>query len=148
VRVRIEAIDLDAPLAPMGVTDQGVVEIPPLNKPKVAGWYRLGPSPGERGNAVLVGHVDSRKTGPAVFYEVGRLKKGNEIEVEREDGSVAVFRVDSVKSYPKKKFPSALVYGPTDKVGLRLVTCGGAYDKKRRNYLDNVVVLATLTTWH
>lgn len=147
VRVRSEAIGLDSPLAPTGVDGRGVVEMPPLSQPTLAGWYRLGPSPGERGNAVLVGHVDTRKTGPAVFYELGRLERGDEIEIERADGSLAVFRVEGVRSYPKGRLPSALVYGPTNRVALRLVTCGGPYDKKRRTYLDNVVVYAALTSW-
>jgi hypothetical protein len=148
VRVRSDVIGLDAPLEPTGVGGSGVVEIPPLSQPTLAGWYRLGPSPGERGNAVLVGHVDTRKTGPAVFYELGRLERDDEIEIERADGSVAVFRVEGVRSYPKARFPSALVYGPTNRVGLRLVTCGGTYDKKRRTYRDNVVVYAALASWH
>jgi sortase (surface protein transpeptidase) len=131
----------------MGVDGAGTLETPPVSRPRLAGWYRSGPSPGERGNAVLVGHVDTRKAGPAVFYQLGRLTSDDEIEIERADGSVAVFVVDAVRSFPKRTFPSALVYGPTDGVGLRLVTCGGGYDKKRRAYRDNVVVFATLAAW-
>jgi len=147
-RIRAAAIRLDAPLLPVGVATDGTVQVPPLSRPMLAGWYRNGPSPGERGSAVLVGHVDTVRAGPAVFYNLGRLRPGATVDIVRRDGSVATFRVDAVRSYPKKAFPSALVYGPTPRPSLRLVTCGGRYDRKHRNYLDNVVVFASLVAWH
>ncbi|MEU5907007.1 class F sortase [Micromonospora sp. NPDC047467] len=144
VRVRIPAIDVQAEIVPVGVDAAGVLEVPPLDRPTVAGWYRHGASPGETGNAVLVGHVDS-PAGPAVFFDLGLLRAGQEIQVTRADARVTTFTVDGVQAYPKDRFPSGLVYGPADAAGLRLITCGGRFDATTGNYVDNVVVFATRT---
>ncbi|WP_326562921.1 class F sortase [Micromonospora sp. NBC_01796] len=145
VRVTVPKIGVDAELMSLGVDKVGMIEVPPLAKAELAGWYRLGPSPGEIGNAVIVGHVDSHETGPAVFFDLGALKAGDRIQVPRKDGSVAEFTVDGVKSYPKTAFPTDLVYGPSDRAGLRLVTCGGRFDRKKRSYPDNIIVFASAT---
>jgi sortase (surface protein transpeptidase) len=144
VRIRIRAIGVDAKLISLGVDHDGEVEVPALSRAMDAGWYKYGPTPGELGNAVIIGHVDSRKIGPAVFFKLGKLKPGNTIEVVRKDRSVATFRVDGVDSFPKDEFPAGLVYGASEQANLRVVTCGGRFDKKARNYLDNVIVFATL----
>ncbi|RGC66684.1 Sortase family protein [Micromonospora sp. MW-13] len=144
VRITIPAIDVRADLVPVGASATGEVEVPPSDRPAVAGWYRLGASPGEAGNAVVVGHVDSRESGPAVFFALGRLKPGDRIQVTRSDARVATFAVDGVGSYPKARFPTDLVYGAGPAPRLRLVTCGGRFDERARSYLDNVVVFATL----
>lgn len=109
----------------------------------LAGWYRLGPSPGEFGNSVIVGHVDTRKKGPAVFFNLGRLRKGDLITVTRADGTVVRFAVDDVRLFAKSSFPSQAVYGTGDESRLRIVTCGGRYDRTARDYLDNVVAFAS-----
>ncbi|MEV4626270.1 class F sortase [Micromonospora sp. NPDC049523] len=142
-RVTVPKIGVEAKLMSLGVDKAGMIEVPPLSKAELAGWYRLGPSPGEIGNAVIVGHVDSHETGPAVFFKLGALKTGDKIQVPRKDGSVAEFTVDGVKAYPKTAFPTDLVYGPSDKAGLRLVTCGGRFDQKKRSYPDNIIVFAS-----
>ncbi|MEV1108202.1 MULTISPECIES: class F sortase [unclassified Micromonospora] len=144
VRVRIPAIDVRAEIVAVGADSAGVLEVPPLDRPTLAGWYRYGVSPGETGNAVLVGHVDS-PAGPAVFFDLGRLRAGQEIQVTRADARVATFTVDGVHAYPKDRFPSGLVYGPADVAGLRLITCGGRFDDATGNYVDNIVVFATRT---
>ena len=144
VRVQIPAIDVRAEIIPVGADASGVLEVPPLERPTVAGWYRHGASPGETGNAVLVGHVDS-PAGPAVFFDLGRLRAGQEIQVVRADAQVATFTVHGVHAYPKDRFPTDLVYGPADAAGLRLITCGGRFDSTTGNYEDNIVVLATRT---
>jgi LPXTG-site transpeptidase (sortase) family protein len=146
VRVKIPSIEVDAVVVTVGTNPDGSLQVPELRHAELAGWYRYGPSPGERGNAVIVGHVDTRASGPAVFFQLGALKPGTKIEVSRLDGSVAVFTVDVVKSFPKNDFPANRVYGSSDEMGLRLVTCGPPYDSADRNYLNNVVVFATLTT--
>ncbi|MFY1702605.1 class F sortase [Micromonospora sp. WMMA1923] len=143
VRVTIPAIGVRAQVVPVAADAAGQLEVPPLDRPTVAGWYRLGVSPGEPGNAVLVGHVDSRQTGPAVFFRLGQLRPGDTVEVARADGRSARFTVDGVASYPKEQFPSALVYGGDGTARLRLLTCGGRFDDARRAYLDNTVVFAT-----
>lgn len=107
------------------------------------GWYAAGPKPGEAGPAVIVGHVDSFR-GPAVFFRLREMRAGQEIRVPRADGTRARFVVDAVRSYPKNAFPSDEVYGPTANAQLRLITCGGAFDRDVRSYQDNVVVFASV----
>jgi hypothetical protein len=144
VAVSIPAIGVRADVVPVGVDAAGVLEVPPLDRPTIAGWYRHGVTPGEIGNAVLVGHVDS-PAGPAVFFDLGRLRPGQEIRVTRADTRVTTFTVDGVGAYPKDHFPTDLVYGPADVAGLRLITCGGRFDDRTGNYVDNIVVFATRT---
>ncbi|MGC4880932.1 class F sortase [Micromonospora sp. DT43] len=142
--IEIPRIGVHAPVMSLGTNPDGTVQVPPLEQADRAGWYEPGASPGETGNAVIVGHVDSAKLGPAVFFDLGSLVPGDTITVQRADGQPATFRVDSVKSYPKTSFPTELVYGPNDRPGLRVVTCGGQFDEAARSYEDNVVVFATL----
>ncbi|ASW56405.1 class F sortase [Plantactinospora sp. KBS50] len=143
-RLVIPKIKVDTKLLSLGVNKDDTIQVPDVRKqPKLAGWYKLGPSPGEIGNAVIVGHVDSKAVGPAVFFRLGSLKPGDQIKVTRADKKVVTFRVDAVGSYPKTAFPTDLVYSPSDQAGLRLVTCGGTFDRKKHSYQNNIVVLAT-----
>ncbi|MER7001912.1 class F sortase [Dactylosporangium sp. NPDC000555] len=144
VRVSIGAIAVDAPVERVDVNADGILEPPSLKEPKTVGWYGRGPSPGERGNSVLVGHVDTAATGPAVFYELGRLQPGDAVTVARQDGSSATFRVDAVRLFDKADFPAGQVYGPVPDARLELVTCGGRFDRQRGGYLGNTVVTASL----
>jgi len=146
VRVVISAIGVDAPVERVDVGDDGMLQPPSLSEAARVGWYRRGPTPGERGNAVLVGHVDTAATGPAVFYELGRLKPGDGVTVARQDGSAATFRVDSVQLFDKTSFPAGQVYGPAGDARLQLVTCGGTFDREREGYLGNTVVTASLVS--
>jgi hypothetical protein len=91
----------------------------------------------------VAGHVDNAD-GPAVFYDLGALTKGRTIEVDRRDGSVAVFTVDAVEVYDAGAFPDQKVYGAADRPELRVITCGGGYSKQT-GYRGNVVVFAHLT---
>ncbi|MEV5340167.1 class F sortase [Streptomyces sp. NPDC052676] len=142
-RIRIPAIRVNAPLMGLGLTGTGSLDVPPADKPNLAGWYEAGTTPGERGTAIVAGHVDNAD-GPAVFYGLGALKRGNTIEVDRRDGSVAVFSVDAVEVYQAKDFPDEKVYGPARRPELRVITCGGGYSRAT-GYQGNVVVFAHLT---
>jgi Sortase domain len=146
-RLTIDAIGVDAPVQTVDVDRDGILEPPSLKSPKNVGWYRRGPTPGETGNSVLVGHVDTAASGPAVFYGLGRLGPGDLVTVAREDDSTVVFRVDSVRMFAKTDFPADLVYGPADGAQLRLITCGGTFDRRSRGYLSNTVITATLASW-
>lgn len=141
--VHISRIGVKAKIMTLGLNKDKTLQVPPLTKAELAGWYSLGASPGEIGNAVVVGHVTTAETGAAVFFRLGELVKGDKIMIKRKDGSMVFFTVDGVKAYPKKKFPTDLVYGPNQRAGLRLVTCGGKFDAKAHNYVDNVIVFAT-----
>jgi hypothetical protein len=137
-RVRIPAIGVDAALESLDVDQAGVLKSPvDYGKP---GWYAGGIAPGEVGPAVIAGHVDSAR-GPAVFYRLRDLKPGDEIEVARGEQWVR-FRVVASERYPKNQFPTDRVYRPTPVPELRLITCGGTFDRSRRSYEDNIVVYA------
>lgn len=139
--VTIGAIGVSSSLVDLGLQPDGTLQVP-VDFDQ-AGWYTGGPRPGETGPAVIAGHVDST-SGPAVFYRLRDLAPGDEISVEREDGSVAVFVVQRSQSFPKDTFPTDVVFGPAIGPELRLVTCTGAFDRGARSYLDNLVVFATL----
>jgi sortase family protein len=137
-RVRVAAIDLDSPLETLHLGAKGAL-VPPKRFDR-AGWYADGTAPGDIGPAVLAGHVDS-KAGPAVFYRLRELATGDKIEVLR-GGAVLRFTVTRIAWYPKNKFPTDEVYGPTPDRQLRLITCGGVFDHSLRSYKDNLVVYA------
>jgi Sortase domain len=139
VRVRIPAARVNSTLQRLGRAADGTIEVP--NSWNEAGWYTEGPRPGQPGPAVLLGHVDST-AGPAVFYYLRDMKPGVPVYVDRADGSTVSFRVTSVERVPKTEFPTDLVYGPTLEPSLRLVTCGGTFDRSKRSYRDNVIVYA------
>jgi hypothetical protein len=141
VRVRIPAIGVNAPLVVLGLDTATGALRPPAGFAE-AGWWGGGARPGERGPAVLAGHVDNR-TGPAVFFKLPRLEPGDAVFVARRDGSQVRFMVRRVVHYPKARFPSAAVYGPTRRPELRLITCSGAFDRATGHYLDNTVVYAS-----
>lgn len=137
-RVRIPDIGVDAPLELLHLLADGSLDAPKAWAD--AGWYADGTRPGDVGPAVIAGHVDSRG-GPAVFYKLDNVRAGAVVEV-LEDGRWLPFRVTSVGRYPKSAFPTALVYGPTPDAQLRLITCGGEFDRAHSSYLDNTVVYA------
>ncbi|MFE5491682.1 class F sortase [Streptomyces virginiae] len=141
-RIRIPTISVDAPVMTVGLDAEGWIDAPPPQDRNLAGWYLNGISPGQRGSAVIVGHVDNAQ-GPAVFYGLGSVKPGNHIEVERYDGRTAVFEVYGVEVFSKDAFPGARVYGDTGHAELRVITCGGGYSKAR-GYDGNVVVFARM----
>jgi hypothetical protein len=134
---------IQAPVMRLGLDAGGHLSTPPLNKPRLVGWYGNGPSPGEKGTAVIVGHRDTT-TGPAIFLNLTVLHRGDHIDVTRADRRTAQFTVDRVHTYGRAGFPSARIYGSTGRPELRLLTCGGHFDR-RTGYSANVVVFAHLT---
>ncbi|GAA2379802.1 class F sortase [Nonomuraea africana] len=134
----------DAPIEPVGLNPDQTVEVPPLSEPGLVGWYSHRPTPGEKGPAVLLGHVDGYGK-PAVFHRAHTLKPGDTLTVKRKDASVATFTVDSLEQADKDAFPTERVYGATDSAELRLVTCGGAFDPTTGHYEDNIIIYAHLT---
>ncbi|MET9563460.1 class F sortase [Streptomyces tauricus] len=141
-RIRIPAIQVDAPAVPVGLDMEGWVDAPPPEDPNLAGWFSGAVSPGEKGTAVVVGHVDNQQ-GPAVFYGLGALKKGNRVEVGRRDGKTAVFEIYGIEVFEKNNFPGDRVYGNTGQPELRVITCGGGFSKQN-GYDGNVVAFARL----
>jgi hypothetical protein len=139
--VRVPAAGVESGLVPLGVDASGALT-PPSDFSR-AGWFTGASAPGEVGPAVIAGHVDSWR-GPAVFFRLRALVPGDAIFVDRADNSTVRFTVTQVVRYPKSTFPTAAVYGPTPDPELRLITCGGDFDRAVRSYVDNVVVFARL----
>jgi sortase (surface protein transpeptidase) len=137
----IPAIDVHTALEPLGLLPDGALR-PPSHWDE-AGWYSDGTRPGDAGPAVIIGHVDST-SGPAVFYRLRDLRSGERAFVRLRTGRTLTFVIDTITTYPKKKFPSVAVYGPTAFPELRLVTCTGDFDHRTHSYVDNLVVTAHL----
>jgi sortase (surface protein transpeptidase) len=143
VTLIIPAIGVRSRLVHLGLTRSGELQVPPVAT--VAGWYTGSPRPGEPGGAVIAGHIDSLR-GPGVFFRLRLLHRGQRVFVRRANGSLAVFRVTSVRSYPKARFPSRAVYGPAPDAQLRLITCGGSFDPATGHYQSNTIVYAALVS--
>ncbi|MET9497840.1 class F sortase [Streptomyces sp. NPDC006552] len=142
-RLRIPALHLDTAIASLSLDSEGRLPAPAGYTD--VGWWREGPSPGEAGPAVIAGHLDT-VSGPAVFADLAGLRPGDRVEITRADRSTSVFEVRGTAEYPQDDFPTEAVYGSTPDAELRLITCGGAYDRAARRYLDNTVVSATMVT--
>jgi sortase (surface protein transpeptidase) len=140
VSLTIPLIGVQTNLITLGLTSAGELQVP--SSWSVAGWYTGSPRPGAVGPAIIVGHVDSKR-GPAVFYRLRELTDGDKIYVKRADGTLAEFRVTSVQTYLKDRFPTEKVYAPVPDPELRLITCGGTFDTATGHYVNNVVVYAT-----
>jgi LPXTG-site transpeptidase (sortase) family protein len=140
VRLQIPAIGVDTRLVALGLQADGTMEVPSSGFP--AGWYTGAPTPGEQGPAVIAGHVDWN--GPGVFYELRKLRPGDQVSVTRADGSMPVFRVSLVRRFPKDHFPTNEVYGDIDHAALRLITCGGSFNSRLGHYDDDIIAFADL----
>ncbi|WP_329217703.1 class F sortase [Streptomyces sp. NBC_01485] len=145
-RIDIPDLGVQAPVVARGLDAQGAIDPPPFDQAGVVGWYADGAKPGAKGTALLVGHVDT-ETRPAVFYKLSTLKAGETVRVVRDDGKVAEFTVDDVEVVQRDHFDARQAYGPrqSDRAELRLITCGGTYDRASHSYTANVIVSAYLT---
>jgi hypothetical protein len=141
VSIRIPVIGVDARVVPVGLGPGRNMQVPAVD---LAGWYEPGPRPGEAGPAVIVGHVDSRR-GPAVFFRLGQLHRGDRIMVGRAKGPARSFVVGRVERQPKQALPTERIWNHTRQPVLRLITCGGSFDRATGHYHDNVIVYANLS---
>ena len=147
-RLAIPSLGVTSDLLDLGLAADDSVEVPPLGRDSKAGWFHDSPTPGQLGPSIILGHVDTAKYGPGVFFKLGALKPGSLVNVARADNTIAVFRVDRVVSYPKNQFPTLEVYGNTANAALRLITCGGKFDFTSHHYLSNIVAYASLVSSH
>ncbi len=144
VRLRVPRLAIDAEFeAPLSLNGDGSILVP--EGYDTVGWYLGGASPGEKGTASVLGHVDS-KEGPAVFFSLGQLVPGDSIIVDRADGTVTEFIVEYFERYEQDDFPTEKVYSMTDYPSLRLITCSGIYDRESSRYSHNTVVYARLVS--
>ncbi|HET6290608.1 MAG TPA: class F sortase [Amycolatopsis sp.] len=141
--IDVPKIEAKSSLVPLGLNADNTVEVPPITRPMQAGWYVHGPTPGEVGPSVILGHVDGNKQ-KGIFFRLKELAPGDKVSIARKDGKTAEFAVTKVERVAKDRFPTDAVYGDTTEPELRLITCGGVFDKASRNYLDNIIVFARL----
>ncbi|MGW1778591.1 class F sortase [Streptomyces sp. NPDC002143] len=145
-RIDIPELGVQAPVVARGLDAEGAIDPPPFDQAGVVGWYADGAQPGAQGTALLVGHVDT-ETRPAVFYKLSTLKAGETVRVIRDDGKVAEFTVDDVTVVQRDRFDARQAYGTrqSGRAELRLITCGGVFDRVSHSYTANVIVSAYLT---
>lgn len=144
-RISIPALKITEPVIGLGQRADGTMQVP--DDARSVGWYTKAPTPGALGPAILAGHVDYHGR-PGTFAHLARLKPGATVGIDRADGSTAMFAVTKVERHPKNEFPTDAVYGAIEHAGLRLITCGGDFDRTTGHYEDNIVVYATLSTAH
>ncbi|MFJ8854551.1 class F sortase [Streptomyces sp. NPDC102437] len=145
-RIEIPSIGVEAPVVARGLDKDGAIEPPSFEKAQTVSWYEDGAEPGAKGPALMVGHVDT-ETRPAVFYGLSAARPGAKVEITRADGTVAEFTVDDVQVFTRARFDADKAYGPrkAGRAELRLITCGGTFDRATHSYDANVVVSAYLT---
>jgi hypothetical protein len=145
LRIAIPDIDVRTGVHAVNLDRTGSIDVPAANVRNETGWYEQGPTPGQFGPAIIVGHVDT-KDKPAVFHRLNELKAGAKIEVTRRDRTVAIFEVNSVERFSKEQLPVDRVYNDFSRPSLRLITCGGRWVGGAVGYADNIIVFASLTS--
>ncbi|KRF19012.1 hypothetical protein ASG90_03770 [Nocardioides sp. Soil797] len=149
VSISVPRIDVSSEVITLGTTDDGILEVPqPGPDLDKAAWFDKSPTPGQPGPAIIEGHVSTKEGGPSVFFDLARLRPGDDITVQRQDGTTVTFEVYAVRTFAKDKFPTQLVYGgdlstPT----LRLITCSN-FDASIGHHTGNLVVFSKLTDVH
>jgi sortase (surface protein transpeptidase) len=141
MHLTVPSLGISTSIGELGLQADNQVQVP--TSVHTVGWFRLGPTPGEVGSSVILGHVDSYQ-GPGIFFNLKTMRAGDLIEVQLADGLTAQFRVTSVVQYAKTSFPDALVYGAQPDRGLNLVTCGGTFNHQTHSYESNIVVFSRL----
>jgi LPXTG-site transpeptidase (sortase) family protein len=142
-RLTIPAVNIDTAFTePIGINGDNSVAVP--DNYEQVGWYKYGPTPGEYGPAVILGHVDSFE-GPAVFYNLKQVSIGDEVFITRNDNTTAIFTVTETEDLSQTQFPTEKVYGDLDYAGLRLITCTGVFSHTSQRYSHNLIIYAELT---
>lgn len=138
--VSIPAIDVEDTLIDLGIAADGRMEVP-VDFDEI-GWFTGGGKPGGRGPTVIAAHVDGL-AGPAAFFRLDELAQGDVVAVTDAAGGVTNYEVTEVVTVEKADFPTARVFGAVPGDELRLITCGGYFDRDVGHYDKNVVVFAT-----
>jgi sortase (surface protein transpeptidase) len=141
VRISIPAIGVKARVVKLGLNADRTIQVP--TSLADTGWFQPGPEPGETGAAVILGHLASR-SGPGVFINLSKLRRGQLITIRLADGSTVRFVAQSKLRVSKNRFPTRLVYARTARPTLRLITCAGPLNRATGHHPDNYIVFATL----
>ena len=144
-RLRIPKLHISSPIMKLGLNPDHTIQVPPLSRPNLTGWWDGGPTPGEKGASVILGHNIGNGRA-SVFENLGTLRPGDLAEVTRADGSVATFEVTKLEQIAKSSFPTQKVYGKLSYPGIRLITCGGRFDASRGHHVDNIIVYGKLVS--
>lgn len=144
-RLRIPKLHVNSPIMKLGLNPDHTIQVPPLSRPNLTGWWDGGPTPGEKGASVILGHNIGNGR-PSVFEKLGTLRPGDRAEVTRADGSVATFEVTKLEQIAKSSFPTQKVYGKLSYAGIRLITCGGRFDASWGHHVDNIIVYGRLVS--
>jgi LPXTG-site transpeptidase (sortase) family protein len=142
-RLRIPKLHVNSPIMELGLNADHTIQVPPLSRPNLTGWWKGGPTPGEKGASVILGHNIGNGR-PSVFEKLGTLKPGDRVEVTRDNGSVATFEITKLEEIPKSSFPTQKVYGKLSYPGIRLITCGGRFDASWGHHVDNIIAYGRL----
>lgn len=147
VELKIESIGATSSLIPLGLNPDQTISVPPVSQPLQASWYKFGPTPGAVGPAVVLGHINGNGQ-PGIFARLHETKPGDQVTISRNDGSTAIFTITRLEQLSKDSFPTEAIYGdlPGTTSELRLITCGGTFDRNARSYKDNIIAFATLTS--
>lgn len=147
--LKIPSIGAQSELATVGKMPDGSIDVPKGAEVDQAAWYKNSPAPGEAGASIIEGHIDTVKSGPSVFFDLGKLQSKDKIYVTRDDGVTALFEVVAVRDYDKTSFPTSDVYTNSGRhdAELRLITCGGAFNADTHEYTQNTVVYAKLVSY-
>lgn len=140
--ISIPSLGVSADIEQVGLDAKRNMDVP--KKAENAGWYNLGPKPGERGSAVLAGHLDDPNGNPAIFWNLKKIKLGEKIIITDQENQQRVFIVKDIENYPWNDFPLNEVFADATGKKLNLITCGGTWDKENKNYLERTVVYANL----
>lgn len=142
-RLRIPKLHVNSPIMKLGLNADHTIQVPPLSKPNMTGWWDGGPTPGEKGASVILGHNVGNGR-PSVFEKLGTLKPGDTVQVTRANGSVATFQITKLEQIAKSRFPTQKVYGKLSYPGIRLITCGGRFDASWGHHVDNIIAYGRL----
>jgi LPXTG-site transpeptidase (sortase) family protein len=138
VRLKIPNINIDASIKNVGLTPLGEMDVP--KDPRNVSWFDLGPRPGENGSAVIAGHYGWKDNVPAVFDNLYKLKQGDKLYIEDENGATSTFVVRGSKRYDPKADALEIFNLDDKKSHLNLITCEGTWNKVTQSYSSRLVV--------
>lgn len=139
VRLTISSININTTIDYVGLTPDGSMDI--KANPEVVGWYMIGPRPGDKGSAVIAGHYGWQPNGkPAIFNDIQKLHKGDELSVVDQQGQSVTFVVREIRKYNPDADATAVFKSSDDGSHLNLITCNGVWVKDKQSYSDRLVV--------